>query len=677
MSLDSIDWSIIIAILLISLIIGVIASKRAGKSSSEFFLSGRNMPWWLLGISMVATTFSADTPNLVTDIVRKHGVSGNWYWWAFLLTGMLTVFIYSKLWRRTKVLTDLEFYELRYSGPVARFLRGFRAIYLGVIFNVFVLATVCVAAIKISAILLGLSPMQTILIASVITVIYSGLGGLRGVIYTDLFQFIIAMVGSIWACMEIVNMPQVNGVQNLLQHPNVFGNLSLIPDLSDPEKFIPIFLIPLAVQWWAAWYPGSEPGGGGYVAQRMLAAKDEKNAVAATLLFNLSHYALRPWPWILIALASLIVVPLSISEDQLDQVYIAPEAEQMLQSVPYTNLQFALNKELEEVKQNAIQDESKEEMLSTIVNCLQKNPQALQLKALAYLYNARYLERNENSSDVEYPSISSVYTKVNLFLAAPQTPLNKLDQDNAYSLMLAYLPKGLIGLVLASLIAAFMSTLSSHLNWGASYISHDFYHRFVNKEASERQLVNVGRISTLALMLLAAILALYLESALDAFKIIVSLGAGTGLIFILRWFWKRINAYTEIAGMIISFVVAITFMLIGDQIEGHWLAKDHWQLLVAVGITTLGWLIVTLLTKPEDSATLARFNKAIGNEKGQIRKNLLRQVLLVIVGSIGIFSFLFMTGYVIYGLWTAALISFALVVLSSIIIYINWKKIFD
>ena len=459
MNVTGIDWAIIAAFFIVSLLIGVFTSKKAGTSAKEFFLSGRNMPWWLLGVSMVATTFSADTPNLVTDIVRKNGVAGNWAWWAFLLTGMLTVFVYAKLWRRSEVTTDLEFYELRYSGKGAAFLRAFRAIYLGVFFNVVIMATVSLAAIKIGGVMLGLEPYETLLIASIVTVIYSSLGGLKGVLLTDFFQFFIAMIGAFAAAYYILDLPQIGSLNNLLTHENVAGKLDFLPDFSDPNAYIPLFLMPIAIQWWATWYPGAEPGGGGYIAQRMLAAKDEKNAIGATLFFNIAHYAIRPWPWILIALASLIVFP--------------------------------------------------------------------------------------NVSDIS--------------AAFPNIPADKLGDDLAYSAMLTFLPTGLIGIVLASLIAAVMSTLSTHLNWGSSYIVNDFYLRSLKPEATDKQLVAVGRISTVGLMALSAVLALALSSALDAFNILLQIGAGTGLIFILRWFWWRINAYTEISAMAISFVVAIFF----------------------------------------------------------------------------------------------------------------------
>jgi Na+/proline symporter len=455
--LATIDWTIIILFFAITLTIGIIASRKAGKGFAEFFLSGRNMPWWLLGVSMVATTFSADTPNLVTDIVRKHGVSGNWVWWAFLLTGMLTVFVYAKLWRRSGILTDLEFYELRYSGRAAAFLRGFRAIYLGVFFNVMIMASVSLAAIKIGGILLGLSPVEVVVIGSVITVIYTSLGGLRGVLLTDFFQFTLAMVGMVAAAIVILNRPEIGGLSELLSRPSVSEKMPFLPSLNDPAIYIPLFLMPLAVQWWSTWYPGAEPGGGGYIVQRVLAAKNEKHAAGAALFFNIAHYALRPWPWILIALCSIVVFP--------------------------------------------------------------------DLESIA----------------ARFPNISP----------------DILNDDLAFSAMLSYLPAGLLGLVIAALIAAYMSTISTQLNWGASYIVHDFYHRYMAPQASEKRLVSAGRIVTVVLMIFGAILALYLESALGAFNILIKIGAGTGLIFILRWFWWRINAYSVIAAMAISFPVAM------------------------------------------------------------------------------------------------------------------------
>ncbi|WP_425658170.1 sodium:solute symporter family protein [Tenacibaculum ascidiaceicola] len=548
MLLTSLDYIIIFGFFILSLLIGLWASKSAGKNSSEFFLSGRNMPWWLLGVSMVATTFAADTPGLVTELVRKNGVSGNWVWWAMLLTGMLTVFFYAKLWRKSGITTDLEFYELRYSGKMASFLRGFRAIYLGVIFNVITMAGVCLAGAKIANILLGISQEETLLYSSIIVVIYSSLGGLKGVLLTDFVQFLIAMIGSVWATIYIVSLPEIDGLSNLLTHPNVSDKLAMFPDFSDKEALITLFIIPFAVQWWSTWYPGAEPGGGGYIAQRMLAAKDEKNATWATLFFNFAHYALRPWPWIIVGLASLIIFP---------------SLESMNQAFP------GLTTEMQ-------------------------------------------------------------------------------GHDVAYAAMMTYLPAGLLGIVLTSLIAAFMSTISTQLNWGSSYVVNDFYSRFINKEASEKQKVVVGRISTVVLMLCAALFSFYLQSAKGVFDLLLQIGAGTGLLFILRWFWSRINPYSEIAAMAISFIIAVFFFINGKMESPFIQIAGYWQLIIGVLVTTVGWVTVTLLTQPTDAKTLEKFDNIIFESDNKF-KNVGYKIVGFITGTIGIYSFLFATGNWIYG----------------------------
>ena len=577
MQLQNLDWTIILLFFLTFIIIGLFTSKKSGKNSKEYFLSGRNMPWWLLGISMVATTFSADTPNLVTNIVREKGVSGNWTWWAFLLTGMFTVYLYSKLWRRSKVLTDLEFYELRYSGKEAVFLRAFRAIYLGVFFNVIIMASVCLAGIKIGGILLGLSPFECIFYSSLITVLYSTLGGLRSVIYTDLIQFFIAMVGSIWATYYIINLEEVGGLGVMLSHSNVIDKLNFFPSSGDMDQLLIVLIIPLAVQWWAVWYPGAEPGGGGYIAQRMLSAKDEKNAIYSTLLFNITHYVLRPWPWILIALSSLVV----------------------------------------------------------------------------------------------FPNLDSIAT------AFPGVDKSIIGNDIAYPAMLSLLPTGLLGLVLASLIAAFMSTISSHLNWGASYISIDFYKRFIKKNASEKEVVRVGKLSTVILMILAGFVSLQLSDSLGAFNILLQIGAGTGSIFLLRWFWWRVNAYSEITGMIISFFVAVYFEWIHESLFDIRL-KEYAELLIGVGVTTFSWLLVTILTKPTDDDKLMEFYKKIKpygvGWNGFISKlnikrindksdSAMRDLFLVFLGVLMVYFGLFGIGYILYN---QMVIGVVLLILSSI-----------
>lgn len=573
-NLSGLDIAIIIAFFTITLFIGIWVSKKAGKDSTEFFLSGRNMPWWLLGVSMVATTFAADTPGLVTELVRKNGVSGNWVWWAMLLTGMLTVFFYAKLWRKSGISTDLEFYELRYSGKSAGFLRGFRAIYLGVIFNIITMAGVCLAGAKIANILLGISQEEALLYSSIIVVIYSSLGGLKGVLITDFLQFIIAMVGSIWATLYIVNLPEIGGMQNLLTHKNVVGKLDILPDFSNSEALITLFIIPFAVQWWSTWYPGAEPGGGGYIAQRMLAAKDEKNATWATLFFNFAHYALRPWPWIVVGLASLVIFP-------------------TLESI-----------------------------------------------------NAAFPNLNKDMQ----------------------------GHDVAYAAMMTYLPAGLIGIVLTSLIAAFMSTISTQLNWGSSYIVNDFYGRFINKQASEKQKVNVGRISTVLLMVCAALFSFYIKSAKDVFDLLLQIGAGTGLLFIMRWFWNRINPYSEIAAMAISFIIAIVFFING-KLEIPWFKiPGYMQLVYGVIITTIGWVTVTLLTKKSNTETLLKFEALVYGNDSKF-KNIGYKILAFFLGVIGTYSVLFATGYFIYGKTMLAFSLTGTAALCCLLLIKNWKKI--
>ena len=552
MTLSTLDWLIVGLYFILSLAIGIWSSKKAGKDTKAFFLAGRNMPWWLLGISMVATTFSTDTPNLVTDLVRQNGVSGNWSWWAFLLTGMLTVFVYAKLWHRSGVLTDIEFYELRYSGKAAAFLRGFRALYLGLVFNVLVMGTVSLAAVKFGEIVLGWPGWVTLSIACSITLAYSTLGGLKAVIMTDFIQFILAMVGSIWAMFYILGLPQVGGLSQLISHSNVVDKLSILPNLSDPNVWIPVMFVPLAVQWWASYYPGAEPGGGGYIAQRMFSAKDEENAVAATFLFNIAHYALRPWPWILIALSSLVIFP-----------------------------------ELSDIRE-----------------------------------------------------------------AFPNLPADKLGHDVAYPAMLSLLPSGLLGLVAASLIAAFMSTMSTQLNLGASYLVNDFYHRFIKPNASDKDLVRVGRIFTVLSIFLGAGLGLLLTSAGQAFTLLLMIGAGTGLIYILRWFWGRINAYTEIVAMISSLVIAAYFNF-GNS------ALEEWEKIVFGAIlTTLVWIVATFVTPPDDEKTLQDFvNKINPGGPGWSKYTasttdtwmLPKGILLMILGCIVVYSILIGVGQLIYG----------------------------
>ena len=594
MILSSIDWGIILLFFGILLSIGWWASKTAGKNINEYFLGGRTMPWWLLGVSMVATTFSADTPNLVTGLVRENGVANNWAWWAFLITGMVTVFIYAKLWRRSNLTTDLGMYELRYGGKAGSFLRGFRALYLGVLFNCLIMGTVTLAAIKIGSIMFGLQPLTIVITISIIVVVYSALGGIKGVIWADFFQFGISMFGAFYAAYVVIQEPEIGSLSNLITHPNVADKINFIPDISNPSILISLFIIPVAVQWWAVWYPGSEPGGGGYIAQRMLAAKDEKNAIGATLLFNIAHYALRPWPWIIVALASLVLYP-----------------------------------DLMSIKQ-------------------------------------------------EFPNIADQY----------------LGNDIAYPVMLTKLGPGWLGLVVASLIAAFMSTISTHLNWGASYIVSDFYQRFVKPNASEKEMVNLGRVATVILMIFSAFLALtVLENATQAFDILLLSGAGSGAIYLLRWFWWRINAWTEIAAMISATVVAfiLVFFVPNESVATALIDGSTIKLLIAVTITTIVWILATFLTKPESEEVLINFVKTVhpggpgwkkvvelsGDTSIETQKkwDLPYSLLNVFLGCVAIYSALFSTGYFIYGNVAFGLLLGSIFFFSVFLMIKTWPKL--
>ncbi len=564
MQLTALDWIVVALYGLTVVAIGLRFARRAGSGTDEFFLSGRKLPWWLLGTSMVATTFSTDTPNLVADLVRTGGVAQNWVWWAFLITGMCTVFFYARLWRRSGALTDIEFYELRYSGAPAAFLRGFRALYLGVFYNVMIIATVTLAATKIGGVLLGLDPLTTVLIAGTVTMIYSATSGLWGVVATDLMLFVIAMIGSIAAAVFALQQPEVGGLAGLVANPELQSALRFLPDFSDWSVAMGIFIIPIAVQWWSAWYPGAEPGGGGYVAQRMLAARDEREAMKATLWFNIAHYGLRPWPWIIVALCSMVI----------------------------------------------------------------------------------------------YPELSDIQARF------PGLDPSLVGNDLAYPAMLVFLPAGLLGLVVASLAAAYMSTISTQLNWGSSYVVSDFYRRFVNQGASDRQLVAVGRLSTVGLMVLGAFVALQLDTAGQGFQILLQIGAGTGLIFLLRWFWYRVNVWSELAGMTVSFMVALYFAW-GHGALGFEPLPASMQLVIGVAVTTVAWVGVTLVTPPASRETLQAFYDRIqpmGKGWGRVvrvgdgsrdRGTITASFLAWFLGCVLVYAALFGTGYLLYGqfLW--------------------------
>jgi SSS family solute:Na+ symporter len=500
---NALDWTIVLVSISACFIPALWMARRGGQSTAEFFTSGRSAPWWLIGVSMVATTFSTDTPNLVTNLVRTGGVASNWQWWAFLLTGMLTVFFFARLWRRSEVLTDLEFYELRYSGKAASLVRGFRAVYLGLVFNAFIMASVNLAAAKIANIVLGWPIWQTLVICAVLNILFAATSGLWGVLVVDMIQFGIAMSGAFALMYFALAQPEVGGMSGLVTQLPA-STLNLLPDFSNWSVALSLFVIPLTLQWWSVWYPGAEPGGGSYIAQRMLAAKSEKDALAGTLFFNVAHYALRSWPWIIVALASLII----------------------------------------------------------------------------------------------FPTLDSIQT------AFPNVDPNLLGHDMAYPAMLKLLPHGWLGIMLAGMLAAYVSTIITHLNWGSSYLVNDFYQRFLVPGKTERHYVNAGRLASVFLMMIAGALTFVLDTAAQSFQLLLSIGAGTGLLYLLRWFWWRINAWCEIAAMVGSFVVALGFFVAGKQ--GIAIPSSI-VLLSTIAATTVIWVTTALLTAPTDRAVLRAF----------------------------------------------------------------------
>jgi SSS family solute:Na+ symporter len=574
MRLTTLDWAIVAISIVVSFLPAILLAKRAGSSTAEFFTSGRSAPWWLIGVSMVATTFSTDTPNLVTNFVRDGGVANNWQWWSFLLTGMATVFFYARLWRRSNVLTDLEFYEIRYSGRPATFVRGFRAVYLGLFFNCVIMATVNLAAVKIANVMLGWPMWQTLLVCSVLNIAFAATSGLWGVLVTDFIQFGIALSGSFAAAYFAVKQPEVGGLVELFRRVDP-AVLRLVPDFSDWGMALSVMIIPLTVQWWSVWYPGSEPGGGSYIAQRMLASKSESDALRGTLFFQFAHYALRPWPWIIVALASMLVFP-TLGD--------------IARTFPYVDQKL-------------------------------------------------------------------------------------IGHDMAYSAMLKFLPSGFLGLMVAGLLAAYVSTLSTHLNWGTSYLVHDFYRRFLKPGASEQHYVLVGRIVTGLLMVAAALFTYVLETAAASFALLMSIGAGTGLLYLLRWFWWRINAWSEIAAMAGSFVIAMAFFLTA-RLGGPAVAP-HVALLITVGVTTIVWIAAAYLTPSTERATLVNFYKLVrpaGPGWNSVRlesgvgpspDSLPMSLLGWVLGCTFVYAALFGTGSFLYGRTEMGLVWLVLFVASG------------
>jgi SSS family solute:Na+ symporter len=560
MHLTALDWVIVVASLGVSFIPAIVLARRAGRNITEFFAAGRQAPWWLIGISLVATTFSTDTPNLVTNLVRDGGVAENWVWWSFLLTGMATVFFFARLWRRSGVLTDLEFYELRYAGRAASFVRGFRAIYLGLFFNCVIIATVNLALVKIAGILFGWPRAETLAISVVVPIVFAATAGLWGVMVTDMIQFCITMTSAFAAAYFAVHAPGVNGLHGLIAHvaQRAPASLSILPNFADWRTALGIFVIPLTVLWWSVWYPGAEPGGGSYVAQRMLAARTESDALFGTFAFQAMHYALRPWPWIVVALASTIV----------------------------------------------------------------------------------------------YPNLHDIA------LRFPGVPQNLIGNDIAYPAMLVFLPSGFAGFMVAGIFAAYRSTIETHLNWGTSYLVHDLYQRFIRPGSSQRELVFAGRLVTALLMGLGIVFTLFLDNAKNAFNLLLSIGAGTGLIYLLRWFWWRINAWSEVSAMFASFVVSLGFFIAGKY--GHALNSVD-TLLITIAVTTVVWLGVTFATPPVDAGVLAAFYQKVrpaGPGWARVRRrgalpaspdSLSLALAGWVFGLASVYGALFATGAFIYG----------------------------
>lgn len=583
MSLTALDWIIIALSLLVCFVPALFFGRRAGQNTSEFFASGRAVPWWLAGLSMVATTFSSDTPNLVTDIVRRDGVAGNWVWWAFVLTGMSTVFFYARLWRRSGVLTDLEFYEIRYSGRPASLVRGFRAIYLGLFYNCMIMATVNLAAVKIAGILFGLDRWQTLLMVGSLNVVFATYAGLWGVLVIDMIQFFIKMSAVIAAAYFAVMAPQVGGLSGLMDKlaerrgPGGLDYTSLLPDFTNNwELAVAVFIMPIAVQWWAVWYPGSEPGGGSYIAQRMLASRSEKDALRSVLFFNIAHYVLRPWPWILVGLASLIV----------------------------------------------------------------------------------------------YPELSDIQK------AFPDLDPTLLGHDIAYPAMLRFLPAGFAGLMVGGLIAANSSTILTHLNWGASYLVHDFYRRFVRRDAGEQHYVQAGRVVTVGLFLASSATVYLMDTARDAFGVILQIGAGTGLLYLVRWFWWRVNAWCEIVAMTSSLIVSVGLLIAGRSGVA---ITAHAGLLISVIVTTICWVAAAYLAPPTDRETLIAFYRRvrpvgpgwepIRREAGELppasEENIPAALIGWFAGCLSVWSALFATGTLLYGRITEGLLLTGVFVVSA------------
>ena len=538
------DWIAIAVFFAILLAIPVLSNRKTSKTSSEFFQSGRSMPWWLIGISMVAAMTSTNSANLFTQLIRENGLAGNWAWWSFLTGGVLTVFVYAKLWHRSGATTDIAFYELRYSGKPAAFLRAFRAVYLGVVYNLLVMATVLLGAVKLGTVLFGVPAWVVLAVTAVASVFYSTIGGIRGTIYADFYLFTVIMIGAVAVMVYGVAAPEVGGYAALMKNAAVVSKLNFLPDFKDTDTLVAVFVIPVAIQWWNVWYSGSEPGGGGYIVQRMLTARTPNHALGGTLFAQVVQYALRPWPWYIVAFASIVVFP-----------------------------------DLESIRQ-----------------------------------------------------------------AFPGVDPKLVGNDMAYPAMIKFVPAGWLGVVAASLMGALFSTIAAQISMGSNYVANDVWKRFVRKDASGRELIVVARATSVALMAAGCLLVPFIADAKAGFDLLVMIGAGTGAVFLLRWFWMRINAWTEIVAMAVSIVCAVFFQIAWPSVSDVKLLFWH-RLLLTIGVTTVAWLAATFATKPESPEVLDDFMKRVranGRDVGM-------GVLWTFVVSLAIFVFMWAIGAVFCG----------------------------
>ena len=562
--MTTLDWIIIAVFFAILLAIPVLTARKGSSSTKEFFLSGRSMPWWLIGVSVMAASTSTDSANLFTEIIRKDGMSGNWAWWAFMLTGLLTVFVYAKLWHRSGVTTDVEFYELRYSGKPAAFLRALRALYLGFVFNLLIMGAVILGGVKIGVILFGVSPTTIYLVTAVAGVVYAAFGGVRGVIYTDFYLFTVIMVGAVAAAFYALGRPEVGGLAAMVAKLEPQGTLDFFPKFSDTDTLMAAFIMPLAMHWWTVCKSGAEPGGGSYIVQRILTAKNENHALGGMLFFNLAHHAFRPFPWYIVGLCSILVFP-----------------------------------------------------------------------QLADIQKA-------------FPHVDPAYVR----------------GDMAYPAMLTFVPPGWYGVVAASMAGALLSTVAALLSIYSTYLVNDIYGRFIRPKASGRELIWATRGASVLLMVASCLIAPFLESAKTAFDLMLLIGAGTGPIFLLRWFWMRINAWSEIAGLVTGLVAAVFLHLVWPHLFGAPLqpwVKIFWGTIA----TTVAWIAVTLLTKPEPAAVLEKFRSTVRADGRDVGKGLIMMTL----AAFACFGAMYATGAWCYGWYLKATIVTLLSALAGVAVY--------